>query len=135
MQPTSSISQPWWVRVAIVAMLAAALFHGSGALQLMPLDWFPQYRTYPLSRHVAFICINLAGALYVRSRPLWALPLFIALLIQQSIGHGSKLIMMWQQYHRVDWISVAVLITLYVATAFIISESIYRLRSKSVKAL
>jgi len=71
---------------------------------------FYKLNTSPAWRHLIFIGINIICIYGLLKRPLWFIYFFALLLAQQLYSHGGDLIWHWRNEHRVDWISVAVII-------------------------
>jgi hypothetical protein len=68
-----------------------------------------------------FVAVDLAAAWYLIRRPLWGLPFFLLLAIQQSISHGSSLFRHWQA-GQPDWISLAVLGVIYASLGLLMAD-------------
>lgn len=82
--------------------LCAAIYHAIGI-------FFPVNEAPP-RRHAVFVGINVLLAACLIKRPVFFLPLFALLMLQQMYGHGKFLIDTWNQSHSIDWPSVFVLI-------------------------
>ena len=113
-------------RVFAVCALLACLYHVIGAfgvLARMNID-----RTVPM-RHAVFVGITLALAWYFVARPVWGLPVFAALVVQQTNSHGRFALSLWQSAGRIDVISVLTLAVLYAATVALVRDARARLTS------
>lgn len=82
----------------------AAIYHAVGI--------FYKVNDVPVWRHALFVAINLFCVYGLLKRPRYFLYFFCVLIIQQYLSHGSQLINLWYMEHRIDWISLAVLVLL-----------------------
>ena len=89
---------------------------------------FYQLNTSPIWRNLLFVGINLFGAYGVLKRPAYFLYFFAALLLQQFYSHGSDLIDMWDLQHKIDWISLSVLVVMPVIFVFLILDKLGKLK-------
>ena len=77
-----------------------ALYHAVAALM-------PELGIYgPRWRHGLFVGVDLFTAWYFLRRPLWLLPAYVALVVQQFNGHGRYLVTLWQAEHRIHWLAL-----------------------------
>jgi len=71
----------------------------------------------PPLRHFIFFVLSVFGVYGVLKRPRYFVHLFPILVGQQLYSHGGDFINYWNTYHRLDWISLFVIVflpTLYV---------------------
>ncbi len=83
-------------------------------------------------RHATFVGIDLLTAWYMLRRPLWLLPAFLALVVQQARGHGARLWRWWHEGHTVDWRSLLVLSVLALALSLVLLDAWTRWRRRRV---
>jgi hypothetical protein len=114
-------------RLLSFAALLAAGYHLAGVL-----GYFPDSRA-PIWRHMLFVDIDIAASIYFIYRPIWALPLFVVLTVQQSWSHGNALYRRWENQLDVDWLSLATLIGLYVGLALLAFDAKRRLSYSNVR--
>jgi hypothetical protein len=81
-------------------------------------------------RHWLFVGIDIIVAGYFVKRPLWVLPLFAILVVQQSISHGARAIRIWQDSDHVDWLSIVDLTGIFMALALLIMDARARLAKR-----
>jgi hypothetical protein len=112
--------------VSAALMLIAACYHVLGVG-----GWID--RDSSAARHATFVLISIAGAWYVRRRPLWVLPFFLLLVAQQTASHGGHAMKWWTDAHRVDVISLATLLVLYTCAVLLVLDA--RDRSTLVRRL
>ncbi len=110
-----------------IASGCAATFHALAAN-----GWIAHDGSSPV-RHVVFVAINVGVGWYAIRRPLWLLPAFLVLVVQQTHGHGGRALRWWVSEGRVDVVSVAVLCALYGALVLLILDA--RDRSPLVRTL
>jgi membrane-anchored glycerophosphoryl diester phosphodiesterase (GDPDase) len=113
-------------RLLSLAALLAAAYHLAGVLGYLPDSRAPMWR------HMLFVGIDIAASIYLNYRPLWALPLFVVLTVQQSWSHGYALYSHWQNMLNIDWLSLATLIGLYAGLALLMCDAKRRLSQLSV---
>lgn len=73
-------------------------------------------------RHGLFVIINVLGARLILSRPPWLILPFTVITLQQLYSHGTRAVVWWHMEHRVDWISLCVIILLPIALVLIVRE-------------
>lgn len=88
----------------------AALFHLTRVVMPTPGD--PSSST----RHLAFVFINVAGAIAVLRRPPWLVYAFVPLLVQQLYSHGRSAYLACGR-GEVDFASLGVLLVMPVTFA------------------
>jgi hypothetical protein len=81
-------------------------------------------------RHWLFVGIDIIVAGYFVRRPLWVLPIFAILVIQQTVSHGARAIRIWQDSARLDWLSIVDLAGLFLAFALLIIDARARLAKR-----
>ena len=108
-------------RLRLLQLLAAgtvlvAVYHGLAALGMVAGNGSPP------ERHAVFVVICLGSALYLLRRPLWGLPLYGVLVVQQTQGHGARAIHLWAD-GVVDWVSVVLLMALYAGLVLLVLDA------------
>lgn len=103
------------------AMLAlfsglASVYHVCGVLGMLAHD------ATSSMRHLVFVVIDVVGVWYFLKRPLVVFPLFLAIVVQQSVSHGTRAVRQWETLRQVDVISFVTLGALYVGLALLIFE-------------
>ena len=66
--------------------------------------------------------VNLFVAYCLLKRFLWFIYLFVLLMFQQFYSHGSDLINLWSLQHKIDWMSLLVLVILPTIFVFLILD-------------
>ena len=107
--------------VRAFAMLAlfsalASVYHVCGVLGMLAND------ATSLMRHLVFVAIDVVGVWYFLKRPLVVFPLFLAIVVQQTVSHGTRAVRQWETLRQVDVISFVTLGALYVGLALLILE-------------
>jgi hypothetical protein len=92
----------------------AALYHTTGI--------FYTVNSSPAWRHGLFIVINLICIYGLMKRPRWFIWFFFLLLLQQLYSHGSDIIGHWKLEHRIDWISMVVIILMPLIFILLVSD-------------
>ena len=115
---------PLVFRAFAFCALTACVYHVLGVFGV--LAHFDIDRTGS-TRHAAFVVINIALVWYFLVRPLWVLPLFAALAVQQTYSHGSYAWSLWQSTGQIDAISVVTLAVLYAASVALVRDARARL--------
>ena len=103
----------------ILALLSAlaSVYHVCGAFGLLAND------TTSAMRHLVFVAIDIAGVWYFLNRPLMLFPLFVAMVVQQTLSHGARALRQWEDFRHVDIISVITLGALYVGLVLLVLET------------
>jgi hypothetical protein len=114
-------------RLLSFAALLAAAYHLAGVLGYLPDSRAPMWR------HMLFVAIDIVASFYLIYRPIWALPLFIALTLQQSWSHGTTLYGRWEHKLGTDWLSLATLIGLYAGLALLTLDAKRRLSRSNLR--
>lgn len=99
-----------------IGALLAASFHALVAGKLIIGDGSP------VARHAAFVAVSVGAAWYLMRRPLWGLVPYVALVAQQTRGHGARIIELWSE-GQVDGISIVVLLALYVGLVLLVLDA------------
>jgi hypothetical protein len=73
---------------------------------------FISFDKTPAWRHALFIGINIIAIYGLVKRPKWFLWFVVLLTLQQWYSHGSYAIGLWQNEHRIHWISIGVIVLL-----------------------
>jgi hypothetical protein len=110
------MNRPWVFRVLATGAVCAAIYHAMAAMGGSSSDGSSP------GRHAVFVAINLGSAWYSLRRPLWGLPLYGALVVQQTQGHGSRAMRLWAE-GAVDWISIGVLVALYLGLVMLVLDA------------
>jgi hypothetical protein len=107
--------------------LIAAAYHGAGFFGMLA------NKAYPHWRHGLFVGIDLVLACYLLRRPIWGLPVFLILAVQQTGSHGGHLIRSWTELGQFDWISIIDLTGIYLGLALLVLDA--RNRSPLVRRI
>ena len=94
----------------------------------MLLRSFFKVNTSPLWRNILFIVINLLVAYGLLKRPSYFLYVFVLLMIQQFYSHGSDLVNLWNIQHKIDWMSLLVIVILPVILIFLILDKLDKIK-------
>jgi hypothetical protein len=81
-------------------------------------------------RHWLFVGIDIMVAGYFLKRPLWILPIFAILVVQQTVSHGARAIRIWRDAEQVDWLSIVDLAGIFLAFALLIIDARARLAKR-----
>src|SRR5215208_3340245 len=92
-------------RVGAVAFLGAAVYHLAAVL-IPPFGAHAYPATYPLSRHLLFIGINLTMAWLLLKQVRWVVWPVALVTAQIYNGHGRYVWMVWSDESRIAWIDV-----------------------------
>jgi O-antigen ligase len=82
----------------------------------------------PLWRNLLFVVINIFTAYCLLKRPPWFIYLFVILMIQQLYSHGTDLVSLWNSNHRIDWMSLAVIVIMPGIFVFLLLDKIGKLK-------
>jgi hypothetical protein len=104
----------------IFFIVFAAFFVLSAIYHLVGL--FIHVNDSPFWRNLLFVVINSFVAWGLLKRPSYFIYLFILLMIQQIYSHGSDLINLWNDHHKLDWLSLLVIVILPVMLVFLIID-------------
>jgi len=85
----------------------------------------------PVWRHALFIFINIICVYGLLKKPGWFTWFFGILLLQQWYSHGSYIGWYWKNEHRIDWISVAVVLLMPAVFMLLLSEKRSRVTTDS----
>jgi hypothetical protein len=110
----------WLFKIVSVLSAVIGLYHA--ICIFYPLDSSPGWR------HAIFVCISLFCFYNFKNRPEYFVYFFFAVLIQQAYSHGSYLLRQWNDYGKIDWISVLLLIFLPVVFFNLVIDSRSRAR-------
>ena len=105
------------MKTKIIFIVFALFFVISAGYHLVTV--FFKVNTSPLWRNLLFIVINLLVSYGLLKRPAYFIYLFILLMLQQFYSHGSDMINLWNLQHKVDWMSLLVIIMLPVILVFL----------------
>jgi hypothetical protein len=108
--------QPYFVALAALSAGAAA-YHVAGVAGQIPSDGSP------LWRHALFVAIDLLGAWYLIRRPIALLPAFVVVVCQQYLSHGSRAMRWWNEFARIDTLSIGTLVMLTVALVLLMLDA------------
>ena len=113
----------------IIFIIFAVLFIIAALYHIVAL--FVKVNDSPLWRNLLFtvICLFVAFCLWKRFQ--WFIYVFFLLMIQQFYSHGSDLISLWQTQHKIDWISVVVLLILPTIFVFLLLDKLGKLDTNS----
>ena len=75
----------------------------------------------PTWRHLLFALIDSTAAVALWHRPRGIVVAFIAFAAQQTYSHGGRLVQWWSNGHRIDWLSLGVLATVYATVALLLA--------------
>jgi hypothetical protein len=104
----------------IIFIIFAAFFIISAGYHLVAL--FIKVNDSPVWRNLLFIGINLFVAYCLLKRFRWFIFFFPLLMIQQFYSHGSDLLNMWHAQHKIDWMSLLVLLILPTIFIFLLLD-------------
>ena len=113
------------MKIKKIFIVFAVFFFVSAIYHLAAL--FFEINSSPLWRNVLFVGINLFVAYFLLRRPRWFIYLFVLLMLQQLYSHGSDLIDLWNAQHKVDWLSLAVLLMLPAIFIFLLLDRLGKL--------
>lgn len=121
-------------RLCAVFALASATFHAVSMVSpaVARLEYEP---TYPPSRHLVFIGINLALVWLFLRRPRWFVFAFALLTAQILNGHGRAAWALWRMEGRLEWISIVVSAGALVILALLIVDRHAAIHSGSLPRL
>jgi hypothetical protein len=122
----ASSRQPIFIMLAALSA-GAAVYHIAGAAGRIPGD------DGSLWRHALFVAIDLLGAWYLVRRPIPLLPVFVLLVCQQYLSHGSRALRWWHESERIDIISLGTLLMLTVSLVLLVLDA--RDRSPRVRSI
>ena len=74
-------------------------------------------------RHTLFVVISAACSRLLVRRPLWFLPAYALLTVQQVYSHGWGAWLSWTVEHRVDWLALAVVVIVPFTLVLLASEA------------
>lgn len=94
----------WLFSVTSFLSLVVAAYHVVGIFY--PID------PSPAGRHFIFVCICLFCSYGLIKRPPYFIYFFFVLVVQQYYSHGNHLLNQWNDFHRIDWIDLLLLIFL-----------------------
>jgi hypothetical protein len=66
----------------------------------------------PVWKHLIFVVIDLFFVYGLHKRTKYFIYIFAIFLLQQYFSHGNYLLLLWQEKHKVHWISLFILIIL-----------------------
>jgi len=89
-------------KFAALLTLGVAVYHVVAIFY--PLDTSPPWR------HAIFIIVSLFCSYGLIKRPKYFVYFFGVLSVQQFYSHGTDFLNKWSDHHKVDWISLGVLI-------------------------
>ena len=105
----------WFEIVSVLAVFAAGFHLAAGLFPDLDIGgsrW----------RHGLFVIIDLALSHFVRRRPVWFLPVFAILALQQLYSHGNSVISSWSRSHEPTWLSLGVCIVILLTLGMLIHE-------------
>ena len=115
-------------RLLAFAFVIAAGMHAASLAGWRAADDSPAWR------HALFVAVDLAGVWYLVARPVWALPLFMLLVLQQYWGHGGRLLRWWMERGAIDWQSLFVVAGLTGAFFLLVAEGSERGAARAARA-
>jgi hypothetical protein len=92
--------------IGALCLLFASVYH------IAAIIWRAVDPSSSVTRHVAFVVINLCLAVGLWTRPKGFFWVFAALTAQQLHSHGRAWLRVLNQQHRIDWVSSGVLVVL-----------------------
>jgi hypothetical protein len=119
-------SNPYDIPFYVLAFFFAcgAVFHIAAILQ-PNLDI-----ESPAWRHGLFVGINIACVVGFLKRPLFFLPLFCVLVVQQVSSHGRLALHAWQSERAFDVKSIGVILVMPITVVFLVADA---LRKRSLR--
>lgn len=97
-----------------IGFIAFAVYHLIGIFYAIDAS--------PAWRHGIFTALSIFGIYGILKRPKYFVFLFGILLLQQFYSHGGDFIHLWQTEHKIDWISLFVLLFLPTVFVFLILD-------------
>jgi hypothetical protein len=98
-----------------IAFGVAALYH-------LVAVFYPTISNDSLWRNILFIFINILGSWGIIKQPNWFIYFFSVWMIQQLYTHGCEVLQIWNNEHRIAWLSTTPLIIMPSAFIFLILE-------------
>lgn len=111
--------------ILAVAFSIAFIYHVAAVLRP---DSFPPS---PAWRHILFIFLNLAGLLLSLKKWKWFWIPFALFTIQQLIAHGGRAYAWWTIYHRIDFVSLLIMVIMPVGASLLLCDFRAYLKNKS----
>ncbi len=111
-----SISRETAFRILAFGALGAAFYHLLAAFGIFANS------PSPPAKHLLFVAIDVALAWYLIKRPRWFFPVFLVLLIQQTVTHGQSIAERFHRAGQFDVLSVVDLAWFYMALALLIID-------------
>ena len=99
-----AMNRSTFFKIAAVLTLVVAIYHAIGI--------FYPVNDSPAWRHGLFIVVSGFCCYGFLKRPNYFVYLFGVLSLQQFYSHGSAILNTWSAQHKIDWISVAVLVAI-----------------------
>jgi hypothetical protein len=99
-------------RLRVAFFVIAAMFAFTACFHLAAVVRPSVDPEAPAWRHLLFACINGSCIAGLLKRPIWFLPPFAALLVQQVVSHGGHALEAWTRDRIIDWPSLAVLVVM-----------------------
>ena len=114
-----------------VLFTVLAVAFGAGAVFHVVALFFPaKFPPLPAWRHLLFVGINAASAVFVTTRPRWFVFAFAVLCAQQLVSHGADAWRAWTDMGRVDVASLAVLAIMPLALAALAIDALGERRAE-----
>jgi hypothetical protein len=101
-------------------IIFALFFFISAAYHLVAV--FVSVNESPVWRNLLFVGINAFTGYFLLKRPRWFIWFFILLMFQQLYSHGSDLINAWNSQHRIDWMSLMVILVMPAIYIFLLID-------------
>jgi hypothetical protein len=104
----------------IIFIIFAVFFFISAGYHLVAI--FARLNDSPFWRNLVFVVINTFTGFCLLKRYRWFIFFFFLLMIQQIYSHGSDLISLWHAQHKIDWISLLVLLVMPAIFIFLLLD-------------
>jgi hypothetical protein len=117
MRTRTNASREMLLRFLAVGAISAAAYHAFVALGVVP------DAGSSITRHATFVVIDAVTAWYVFRRPLWLLPAFVMLWVQQTFSHGGRALRWWSESHSVDVISIVVVVGMWCGLGLLLLDA------------
>lgn len=120
------IAVQYVMKIKIIFIVFAVFFILSAVYHLVAV--FARVNDSPVWRNLLFTGINLFVAWCLLKRPPWFIYLFAVLLIQQIYSHGSDFLTLWNAQHKIDWMSLGVVLIMPVIFVFLLLDKLGKIK-------
>lgn len=74
-------------------------------------------------RHALFVVINALSVWLILRRGRWSVLFFSLITVEQLFSHGTQTWNRWHIEHRIDWISIGVVIVLFLTVTLLLLDA------------